>query len=63
MFTGYKTAIVAAAIAVIGALQGLNWVDLIPGDSQAVGWLTTALGVVMFVLRAITTTPMGSNKP
>lgn len=63
MLTGYKTVIVAVLVAIIGALQGLDWVNLMPAGSQAVGWVTTALGVIMFVLRAVTTTPLGSDKP
>lgn len=60
--SGYKTAIIAALVAVVGALQGLNWADLIPTDPQTVGWLTSGLGLVMFVLRWVTTTPIGGKK-
>lgn len=61
MLTGYKTVIVAALIAVFGALQGLNWVDLV-SNPQIAGWVVTAIGVVMFVLRSLTTTPIGVKK-
>ena len=61
--TGYRTAIVAAAVAIVGALQGLNLVQLIPDNPQVAGWIATGLGVVMFVLRAITTGPIGGGKP
>lgn len=61
MLTGYKTAIVAALIAVFGALQGLDWLNLI-SNPQIAGWVATAIGVVMFVLRAMTTTPIGKGK-
>ena len=60
--TGYKTVIVAALIAVVSALQGLNFADLIPNDPQTVGWVTSGLGLVMFVLRWFTSTPIGGNK-
>jgi hypothetical protein len=58
MLKGYRTLIVAAAIAIVGALQGLDWVSLLPGNSQAAGWVVTGLGIAMMVLRTITTTPV-----
>lgn len=60
--TGYKTLLVAVAIAIVGALQGLDWVHLLPTGAPSVGWLTTGLGVLMFGLRTITTTPIASSK-
>lgn len=61
MLTGYKTAIVATLIAVFGALQGLDWVNLIT-NPQIAGWVATGIGVVMFILRAMTKTPLGQSK-
>jgi hypothetical protein len=61
MLKGYRTLIVAASIAVIGALQGLDWVSLLPGNSQAAGWVVTGLGIAMMVLRTITTTPVATK--
>jgi hypothetical protein len=58
MLKGYRTLIVAAAISIVGALQGLDWVSLLPGNSQAAGWVVTGLGIAMMVLRTITTTPV-----
>ena len=60
--TGYRTLAVAVVIAIAGALQGLNWVDLMPNDPKAAGWLVTGLGVLMGALRSITTGPMGAGK-
>lgn len=59
--TGWKTVIVGAAIAAVGFLQGVNWIDVIPNDPQTQGWVTTGLGVVMLVLRFLTTTPVGKS--
>lgn len=59
--TGYKTMIVAALVAMVGALQGLDWLSLLPSGTEAVGWVTTGLAVVMMVLRALTTTPVGKS--
>lgn len=59
--TGWKTVIVGAAIAAVGFLQGVSWVDVIPDDPATQGWVTTGLGVVMLVLRFLTTTPVGKS--
>lgn len=61
--TGYKTLIVAAAVAVVGALQGLDIAALIPNDPQTAGWIVTGLGVVMGILRFMTSTPVGGASP
>lgn len=61
--TGYRTMIVSAVIAVVGALQGLDWVHLLPSDPATVGWVVMGLGAIMAVLRSITTTPMGRSEP
>lgn len=58
---GWRTVIVAALIAAVGALQGLDWVHLIPNDPQAVGWVITGLGIVMAILRTLSTTPVGKS--
>ena len=57
---GYKTVIVAALVAVFGALQGMDWVHLIP-DQAAAGWIVSGIGAVMFALRWFTTTPIGGK--
>lgn len=61
MLSGYKTAIVAVLVTVVGALQGLDWASLLPTSPQAVGWVTAGIGAVMFVLRTITSTPIGGG--
>ena len=61
MFSGYKTVFVAAGVAIVGALQGLDWASLLPSSPQAAGWVVSAIGVVMFVLRSITNTPLGGK--
>lgn len=62
MLSGYRTALVAAVIAVLGALQGLDWLSLLPSDPKAVGWVTAGIGAIMMFLRSITTTPIGGAK-
>lgn len=57
--TGWKTLIVAALVTIVGALQGLDVAALIPESPQAAGWIVTGLGVVMGVLRFMTSTPVG----
>jgi hypothetical protein len=61
--TGYKTAIFAVGVAVVGALQGLDWASLIPTDPRVVGWVVSGLGIAAFILRWFTTTPIGSKTP
>jgi hypothetical protein len=56
---GYRTLIISSVVTVLGALQGLDWVNLIPNDPQAAGWVMTAIGVLMASLRVITTGPVG----
>ena len=56
---GYRTIIVAIGITVIGALQGLDWVHLLPDNPQAVGAVTTGIGIAMAILRLMTSTPVG----
>lgn len=60
--TGWKTAIVSILLAVFGALQGLDWVNLFPNNQTATGWIVSGIGVVMFALRAVTTTPLFTKK-
>lgn len=56
---GWKTVIIAGAITMVGFLQTVNWVDLIPNDTKTVGLIVTVIGVVMAALRALTSTPIG----
>jgi len=59
--TGYRTIIVAVLVAIFGALQGLDWVHLVP-DARVAGWIVSGIGLVMFVLRWFTTTPVGDKE-
>jgi hypothetical protein len=61
MFTGYRTVLLGAVITVVGALQGLDWAALIPHNPQAAGWVVSGIGVVMTVLRFVTSTPVGTK--
>ena len=59
MLSGYKTVLFGALLAVAGFLQGVNWVEVIPDNPATVGWVTTAIGAVVVVLRMLTNTPIG----
>jgi hypothetical protein len=61
-FKGYRTVFIAALVAIVGALQGLDWVALIPNNPQAVGYITMGIGVVFAGLRAITDSPLGKSQ-
>lgn len=62
MLTGYKTIIVGAALTILGAIQGLDWAHIITNPTAA-GWVVSGIGVVMMILRALTTTPVATPKP
>lgn len=51
-----KTAWVGAAVTVVGALQALNWAQLIP-SGLAAGIIASGLGALMIVLRFLTSKP------
>lgn len=57
MLTGYKTVIVGALLAVLGALQGLDW-NVIITDPQVAGWVVSGIGVLVVILRSLTSTPV-----
>lgn len=61
MLTGYKTILVAALVTVVGALQSLDWVNLLPNNATTTGYVVTALGLVMAVLRWFTNTSIGNK--
>ena len=51
-----KTAWLGAGVTVVGALQALNWAQLIPSGPVA-GYIASGLGVAMIVLRFLTSKP------
>jgi hypothetical protein len=59
MMQGWRTLLVAMAIAAVGAAQanGAAWTEVL-GPSNA-GYVTMVLGFVMGFLRSITSTPAG----
>lgn len=58
--TGFRTYIAAAIIGVVGVLQGVDWVTLI-SNPKAFGWAALGTGILMAVLRSVTTTPPGAS--
>lgn len=59
---GWKTIIVGALVAAVGALQGMDFTQVLPNDPQTQGWIVTGLGAVMLVLRFLTSGPVGGTK-
>jgi hypothetical protein len=51
-----KTAWLGAAVTMVGALQALNWAQLIPSGPVA-GYIASGLGMTMIVLRFLTSKP------
>jgi hypothetical protein len=62
MLQGYKTLIVAVAVAVFGVLSTADWVTLLHNPTTA-GYVVTGIGIAMAALRFVTTTPVGESKP
>lgn len=56
---GYKTLIASALITIIGGLQQIGVIDLIPEHFQGVA--IALLGLVMAGLRMVTTTPITTS--
>lgn len=59
MFTGYKTYIASALVAVFGVLQATDWVSAFSNPKAALP--TIGIAVLMAVLRTVTTTPPGPS--
>lgn len=59
--TGFRTYIAAAIVATLGVLQGVDWLQLI-SNPKGFGWAMLGTGLVMAVLRTVTTTPPGEGK-
>lgn len=58
MLLGFRTYIVAALVAIFGALAVVDW-NVFLNDPSA-GWTAIVSAVIFAVLRAFTTTPPGN---
>lgn len=56
---GWKTLGFAAFVSIVGFLETVNWVDVVPPEHQ--GPAMIGIGIVMAVLRVVTTTPVGGK--
>ncbi len=61
MLKGKRTALVALALMIVGAVQGFDWATIV-SEPTMVGWIGTGIGALMFVLRAITDSPFLESK-
>lgn len=61
MLQGWKTLIFGVGVAVVGVLQTFDFSTVI-SDPKVVGYITTGIGVVVIVLRTLTSTPVGTSK-
>ena len=57
---GWRTLGLSVAVAVIGAVDAFDWVDIIPANFAT--WLIPILGIVFGYLRTITTTAAGKSE-
>lgn len=60
MLAGYRTLIVAVALAALGAVQQVGLADVIPAEWS--GFIMMAIGFVVAWLRTMTTGPIGADK-
>ena len=56
---GWRTLGLSVAVAVIGALDAFNWVDVIPDNIE--GYIIPLLGLAFGYLRTITNTAVGQG--
>ena len=56
---GWKTILLAASVAVIGALEALDWTNIIKGDNAE--FIIAIIGVAFAYLRSVTNTPVGKK--
>lgn len=57
---GYKTIVFGALLAVLGFLQGFDWVTVVP--EQWTGVVLAVIGGMTMLLRKMTTTPLGQSE-
>ena len=62
MLKGWKTLMFSVATALFGVAQMTDWGSVIQNPKVA-GAVLTGVGVANALLRAITTTPIGSSTP
>lgn len=60
LLRGYRTLILSAAIAALGFLQAFDFTQII-SNPRTIGIILIIIGVLVAVLRAITTTHIGDN--
>lgn len=59
MLKGYRTYIVAALLAMFGALAAVDWNAFL--DNPQAGWSVVITSVIFAVMRSLTTTPPGAK--
>lgn len=55
---GYRTLIFGAVLAALGFLQGFDFTTIV-ADPKTAGFVTSAVGIVIIILRKITNTDLG----
>jgi hypothetical protein len=62
MIAGWKTVVFNVATAILGVLTITDWTSVI-GDQKIAGYVILGMSMANMVLRAVTTTPIGSSTP
>lgn len=62
MLVGYRTYIASALMAAFGVLAAVDWNVVLQNPKSTGGLVAIGGGVIMAILRSLTTTPPGSSK-
>lgn len=60
ILSGWKTLLFALVLGALGAAQTFDWATIVP--AQDVGPVMIAIGAAVAILRAVTSTPVGTSK-
>jgi len=58
--SGYRTLLFALVLGALGAAQTFDWATIVP--AQDVGPVMIGIGALVALLRAVTSTPVGTSK-
>lgn len=62
MLTGWKTIIFNVLTAVVGVLMATDFTTVV-SDPKTAGYVVMGISIANMVLRAVTSTPVGSSTP
>lgn len=60
MIKGWKTALFGLLLTIFGALEAYDFTQLLDADNAGIA--ASVVGVIVLILRALTSTPMGKSE-